>query len=476
MKDRILVVDMDDSFLKTDLFYEMILRYVRDNLFNIFKILFIFIKKNRLFLKNYLAENVSLDFDRLPVNDHVSSWIKKNKKNYSKVILCSGSPQKFVEGVSSKSRLFDEIFGSTKTANLTGIEKIHLLKKKGYRDFDYIGDSFKDIAIWREAKNKFCVNFSQIKCLFFALVFDIKFDKNFKQPFNKYIKSFLNVFRINQWVKNFLLIIHFLILGNIGDFVSIKSALSGFFLFCFASSFGYVFNDLLDLESDRAHVSKKNRPFASGDISVSKSIYAFLILLLLGGFVSISLLPMYYNFVILVILYMVLSLIYTVYFKKIKFFDCFALSFFFTYRILCGSFMDLHNNISIFLLVFSFFIFYSFANLKRFVEIKNSNHLQLIGRPYKSTDLKLIFFQGVAPLIISIAFLFGILDQLIFIKNNNIYLYFSFLFFYFWTVYIWYKAIVSTMDFDLVTFSYDDKFSLLFIITFLLLFLVHNFL
>jgi len=476
MKDRILVVDMDDSFLKTDLFYEMILRYVRNNLFNIFKILFIFIKKNRLFLKNYLAENVSLDFDRLPVNGHVSSWIKKNRKNYSKVILCSGSPQKIVEGISAKYRLFDEIFGSTNTTNLTGIEKIHLLKKKGYIDFDYIGDSFKDIAIWRKAKNKFCVNFSKIKCLFFVLVLNIKFDKNFKQPFNKYIKSFIKVFRINQWVKNFLLIIHFLILGNIGDFVSIKYALSGFFLFCFASSFGYVINDLLDLESDRAHISKKNRPFASGDMSVSKSIYVFLILILLGGFASISLLPMYFNFVILVLFYIVLSLIYSVYFKKIKFFDCFALGFFFTYRILSGSFLDLNNNISTFLLIFSFFIFYSFANLKRFVEIKNSNHRQLIGRPYKSNDLKLIFFQGIAPLIISISFLFGVLDQLIFFKSNNICLYFSILFFYFWIVYIWYKAIVSKIDFDLVTFSYDDKFSLLFIITFLFLFLVHNFL
>jgi hypothetical protein len=73
MKDKVLVVDMDDSFLKTDLFYEMIFKYIKNNLLNLFNIFILFIIKNRLFLKNHLVKKVSIDIDNIPVNDSVLS-------------------------------------------------------------------------------------------------------------------------------------------------------------------------------------------------------------------------------------------------------------------------------------------------------------------------------------------------------------------------------------------------------------------
>jgi len=178
MKDKVLVVDMDDSFLKTDLFYELIFKYIKNNLFNLFKVFFFLFTKNRLFLKNYLANKVSINIDNIPVNESVLLWIQSNRKNYSKIILCSGSPHILVKKVSEKYKIFDKVFGSTKNVNLNGDAKLKFLLKNGFKNFDYIGDSFKDISLWREAKKKICVNFTRLRCMFFSLIFNIKFDKN----------------------------------------------------------------------------------------------------------------------------------------------------------------------------------------------------------------------------------------------------------------------------------------------------------
>jgi 4-hydroxybenzoate polyprenyltransferase len=475
MTDKVLVVDMDDSFLKTDLFYELIFEYIKNNFFNLFRVVFFLFTKNRLFLKNYLANKVLINIDNIPVNKSVLSWIQSNEKNYSKIILCSGSPHNLVKKVSEKYKIFDEVFGSTKDVNLNGNIKLEFLLKKGFKNFDYIGDSFKDIPLWKMAEKKICVNFSEIRSVFFSLFVKINFDKNFSQSTKEYIKSLIKLFRVNQWVKNLLILVHFMALGSFDN--HLYNVIPFAFLFlCIVSSFGYVLNDLFDLDSDRTHPNKKNRPFASGELSPSSSIYIFLLLIFFGIGICIYLIPNYNLFVLAMILYLLLSSIYTLKVKHFKYLDCYVLSFFFAYRILAGSLLDLESSISANLLLFSFIIFYSLANLKRVVEIKNSLHPNVVGRPYGASDLRIIFSQGIAPILVSVIFLLSILDQLIFYKNNNVKLYLSIILFYFWILYVWYKAIISKRDFDLVTFSYKDKLSAILILIFGSLFLLHNFL
>ena len=475
MKDKVLVVDMDDSFLKTDLFYELIFKYIKNNLFNLLKVFFFLFTKNRLFLKNYLANKVSINIDNIPVNESVLLWIQSNRKNYSKIILCSGSPHILVKKVSEKYKIFDKVFGSTKKVNLNGDAKLNFLLNNGFKNFDYIGDSFKDIALWREAKKKICVNFTRLRCMFFSLIFNIKFDKNFSQSTKEYIKSLIRLFRVNQWVKNLLIFVHFMALGSFDS--HLYNVIPFAFLFlCLVSSFGYVLNDLFDLDSDRTHPNKKNRPFASGELSPSSSIYIFLMLIFFGLGICVYLIPNYNLFVLTVILYLLLSSIYTFKVKHLKYMDCYVLSFFFTYRIFTGSLLDLENNISVHLLLFSFLVFYSLANMKRYTELKNSKLIKLKGRPYFIGDLRLISIMGFLSLLLSLFFLIYFSGEMtIFIKfDHNLLI--SIVLFYLWVSYLWYRAIISKTDFDLVVFSYSDKISLSLILLFISLFFIYNFL
>lgn len=475
MHEKVLIVDMDNSILKTDLFYEMLFKFLKSNLFNIFKLIYLLVRTNKLYLKNYLANLYPLDISKIPINESVYSWIKNNKKKYTKVILCSGSPFSLVRKIANQIKIIDDCYGSTEKINLIGINKVEFLREKGIINFDYIGDSIRDIPLWKNCDKKIIVNCGLFKSFIYKLIFGINFDQKINYSILKYIKSLLKLFRINQWVKNFLLLIHFIVLGKVLDFSYSLVIFFGFLFFSIVSSFGYVINDLVDLEYDRGHASKKYRPFASGDISPTHAHYILLVLISLALLDSVFLISDYLSFILFSILYVFLSINYSFFLKKIKYLDCYALSFFFAYRIFAGSLLDLDNNISIYLLCYSILIFYSLATMKRYIEIKNSTFLELIGRPYSQKDLKLTLIQGLSAVLLSVIFLIIFSESIIIFNNIDLNLFLSVTVFYLWIFYLWYQAILSKNDFDLVVYSYSNILSRCLIIIFLGLFFVHNY-
>ena len=92
-------------------------------------------------------------------------------------------------------------------------------------------------------------------------------------------KNFLVLLRPYQYTKNLFifapLFFHFVYTKNIGGyelFDVLFLVFLSFVLFCFLASGVYIFNDLKDIEADRAHPKKKNRPLASGAISKNTAI------------------------------------------------------------------------------------------------------------------------------------------------------------------------------------------------------------
>ena len=71
-----------------------------------------------------------------------------------------------------------------------------------------------------------------------------------------------------QWSKNLLVLAALLFAGEMGHPSQILVGFSALMAFCLAASATYIFNDLLDVESDREHPKKKHRPLASGALSV----------------------------------------------------------------------------------------------------------------------------------------------------------------------------------------------------------------
>ena len=96
------------------------------------------------------------------------------------------------------------------------------------------------------------------------------------------ISIIIKLIRIKHWIKNLFVFVPIFISGNIFDTFLLVQSLLIFLVFCFVSSSIYVFNDIIDINRDKAHPIKKNRPLASGKLSISYAILIIIILMTLS--------------------------------------------------------------------------------------------------------------------------------------------------------------------------------------------------
>ena len=396
---KILIVDLDGTLLKTDLLYESFWSSFSKNWKIPFKSIF-WVINGRANLKQKLAEISEINIDKLPYNKEVINYIKKHKKKGGFTGLVTASNQLLADKISKYLNLFDEAIGSTQKINLIGNNKAKFLKNHyGYKNFDYIGDSFKDLPVWQNSNKAITVNANH------KLIKECeKVNSNFEHLDTKSNKklffNFLKIIRIYQWIKNLLIFVPMIAAHNI----SIKTFTDGLLAFiCFSliASSIYIVNDLLDLEYDRLHPYKKFRSFASGDISIKNGL-AILFILLISGLLLSFQIGIYFIFII--IFYFFLSNLYSVILKKIYIFDTFVIGLLYTTRIQAGGFAS-EIDISPWLLSFSIFFFISLASIKRLSELvdaKNRNKLRIIGRNYFVINLKKISLFTLSSGIISI--------------------------------------------------------------------------
>ena len=142
--------------------------------------------------------------------------------------------------------------------------------------------------------------------------------------------------RIRHWIKNFFVFIPFLVGTRFGWNPYLLKALLGVFLFCIMSSAVYLLNDFLDLESDRLHPEKRNRPMAAGQISVQAGIAVAVLL----AAVSLAVGSMFdYRFLLVLGAYAANNLMYSFYLKKKTVLDVMSIAFGFVVRVYGGGFI-----------------------------------------------------------------------------------------------------------------------------------------
>jgi 4-hydroxybenzoate polyprenyltransferase len=168
-----------------------------------------------------------------------------------------------------------------------------------------------------------------------------------------------------------------------------------FIAFSFCASAIYIVNDLIDLDSDRRHPRKCLRPFAAGQVSIPIGLataLGFVILsLFLGSIVGSA-------FLTWLIIYLVLTIAYSLVLKRYQLLDCMALAALYTLRVIAGA-AAIDIEASFWLLAFSIFIFLSLAFVKRYAEIQvhsEQGNTRLFGRGYSVADAPLVQTFGVA--------------------------------------------------------------------------------
>lgn len=148
------------------------------------------------------------------------------------------------------------------------------------------------------------------------------------------IKKFLAEMRLKQWTKNFFVYAAVLFNGTLFDAEKFFSVTIIFIAFCFLSSSVYFFNDIFDYESDRVNPDKKNRPIASGAISIGQGYFFAAILFSAAMLIS-------YNLNVecfcLLFSYAAINILYTVKLKNFVIVDVLIIAYGFVARALAGA-------------------------------------------------------------------------------------------------------------------------------------------
>jgi 4-hydroxybenzoate polyprenyltransferase len=181
-----------------------------------------------------------------------------------------------------------------------------------------------------------------------------------------HLKSFARALRPHQWIKNLILFIPVLTAHQLENQTTLVHAGLAFVAFCLAASAVYLLNDLLDLDADRHHATKRNRPFASGDLPLQFGLSAHRYCCWARWDYRCFLSP---QFALVTATYFIISTSYSWRLKQIALLDVLFLAGLYTLRLVAG---HVATGIpwSNWLLTFSMFIFLSLALMKRFQEIQ----------------------------------------------------------------------------------------------------------
>lgn len=178
-------------------------------------------------------------------------------------------------------------------------------------------------------------------------------------------KEYLKLFRIHQWIKNIFIFVPLVFSKNLFNSELFLTVIGGFLEFCIASSLVYVLNDIIDIESDRNHPVKKERPLASGKISQKSAAYSVIILTL----IIIVFLP-FFNFLfdVFLVSFIILNIFYSFVLKNIVIIDIFSIAAGFMIRIISGA-VVINVEISNWLILTTMFISLFLGVMKRRSEL-----------------------------------------------------------------------------------------------------------
>jgi 4-hydroxybenzoate polyprenyltransferase len=146
-------------------------------------------------------------------------------------------------------------------------------------------------------------------------------------------KALIKTMRLRQWTKNGFVFFALIFDKQLFQRDAFIKTLEGFFLFCLISSAVYLLNDIADVESDRQHPEKKNRPIASGKLPI-KAAWGAAIVLLLFVFPLAYVLSL--AFATIIGTYLLINVLYSRWLKHVPILDVMIISAGFVLRVAAG--------------------------------------------------------------------------------------------------------------------------------------------
>ena len=467
---RTIAIDLDGTLLRTDSLVESLLKLIGREPLSVFLIIS-WMLQGKPILKENVSRRVSLDVKTLPYNQSVIDWALQQKQSGAQLVLVTASHQTTARAIADHLGIFDDVLASDASRNLkSGKKRDELIARYGDAGFEYVGNGRADLAVWQAASKAHVVDPSPGFLRKIARLADVG------QVFHSRtdpVRTFLRAVRVHQWVKNLLLFVPLVAAHQVFNGPLVLDGAIAFVLFSMGSSSLYLLNDLLDLEDDRRHETRKDRPLASGQLSQMKALLTILALAAVALAGSFLLLPAQFLGVLLI--YMLLTLAYTFWLKRLVLVDVMTLAILYTLRILAG--VAVFELVATFwMLAFSIFLFLSLAFVKRYTELvtlrKKEIYQRTPGRGYYAGDFELLASFGSASGYVSVLVLaLYIQDSM----THTLYsrpemMWLSCLLLLFWISRTWLIAHRGDMHDDPVVFALKDNVSrwvgLLFVLTF----------
>jgi len=397
-----IVVDLDGTLTPTDTLVESIVLALKHNLLNAIKLPF-WLLKGRAAFKALVASQAGFSAEYVPYRSELLDYLRREKEKGRRVILATAAHRTIAERVAAHLGLFDEVLATDGIKNLKGETKLAAIRERIGERFIYAGDSASDLPIWKSASGAILVGVSASVANEVRAVTPIEHELPREAA---RLKTWLSALRVHQWMKNLLLFVPLLTSFSFLDADKLATVSVAFLAFSFAASATYLVNDLWDLENDRAHPRKCRRPLASARIPIMKGMVvaasALVVALVLASTVS-------YGFLMTLLLYLVLTGLYSGVLKEFVLIDVITLSLLYTLRILAGS-VAVGIKTSSWLLAFSVFIFLSLALLKRCSELVTLEQIgrdATRGRDYRVSDLVVLWPLGIGSALCAVV-VFGL--------------------------------------------------------------------
>ncbi|MES2392558.1 MAG: UbiA family prenyltransferase, partial [Acidobacteriota bacterium] len=256
-------VDLDGTLVKSDTLVDTVLVLARQKPQELLRLPG-WLGLGKAGFKRKINAAVELDVAHLPYNRPLLEQLRKWHGEGRSIYLATASDRSVADRVAAYLGIFAGVLASDGATNLAGGKKLAAFREQFGERFCYIGNARPDVELLTACESPMVAN--PHKALRVGMrragaIVAARFDD--KAPA---AKSWLKAIRLHQWAKNTLIFVP-LLLAHHWQAGTLAGAVTAFVSFGLCASATYIINDLLDLEADRKHPRKRNRPFAAGDLS-----------------------------------------------------------------------------------------------------------------------------------------------------------------------------------------------------------------
>lgn len=397
----VLFVDLDGSLLRCDLLHESIAQL---SLRRPVRLALVLVR--HLFspagLKQAIAELYTPDVVTLPYRSDVLE-LMESKRGTCRIVLATATHRQWADHVANHLQIFDDVLATEGDDNLKGRRKLDAIqewcRKNEAASWGYIGDSSSDVVIWQAADEAWAVGGAA------------SFFNSMPKANNRLqslgirtnpLASIGRLLRVHQWVKNLLVLAPIPLSRTPPTWPMVAAGLLATLAFCLTSSAIYILNDTLDLQADRGHPWKRNRPLAAGSVPIRLALPLAAALLLAAAGVAVVIGSATFTWWLAG--YVAITTGYSLKWKQIPVVDVVTLASLYMLRIIAGGAATL-VPITEWLMAFSMFFFLSLSLAKRHAELfrlagraENASP----GRGYVPSDGTFVQTLGVASGMLSV--------------------------------------------------------------------------